>query len=141
MKQKKKSDIAALLDYAGNHRGLTFLGLGLSAVSMLLSMIPYLCIWMAARDLIAAAPNWMEAQSVARYGWLAFGTAFGGIVLYFGGLMCTHLAAFRTAANIRKRGVAGRGGGRHGDSAGPQSGGHRRHHHLVHCHVGIDVRL
>ena len=73
MKQKKKSDIAALLDYAGNHRGLTFLGLGLSAVSMLLSMIPYLCIWMAARDLIAAAPNWMEAQSVARYGWLAFG--------------------------------------------------------------------
>ena len=106
MKQKKRSNIAALLDYAGNHRGLTFLGLGLSAVSMLLSMIPYLCIWMAARDLIAAAPNWMEAQSVARYGWLAFGTAFGGIVLYFGGLMCTHLAAFRTAANIRKRGVA-----------------------------------
>ena len=106
MKQKKKSDIAALLDYAGNHRGLTFLGLGLSAVSMLLSMIPYLCIWMAARDLIAAAPNWMEAQSVARYGWLAFGTAFGGIVLYFGGLMCTHLAAFRTASNIRKRGMA-----------------------------------
>lgn len=106
MKQTKKSNIVALLDYAGNHRGLTFLGLGLSAVSMLLSMAPYLCIWMVARDLIAAAPNWMEAQSVARYGWLAFGAAFGGIVLYFGGLMCTHLAAFRTAANIRKRGVA-----------------------------------
>lgn len=33
MKQKKKSDIAALLDYAGNHKGLTFLGLGLSAAS------------------------------------------------------------------------------------------------------------
>ena len=106
MKQKKKSDIAALLDYAGNHKGLTFLGLGLSAVSMLLSMAPYLCIWLAARDLIAAAPDWMQAQNVARYGWLAFGAAFGGIVLYFGGLMCTHLAAFRTASNIRKRGVA-----------------------------------
>ena len=24
MKQKKKNDIAALLDYAGSHRGLTF---------------------------------------------------------------------------------------------------------------------
>ncbi len=106
MKQKKKSDIAALLDYAGSHRGLTFLGLGLSAVSMVCSMIPYLCIWLAARDLIEVAPNWTQAQSVARYGWLAFGAAFGGIVLYFGGLMCTHLAAFRTAANIRKRGVA-----------------------------------
>ena len=32
MKQKKKNDIAALLDYAGSHRGLTFLGLALSAV-------------------------------------------------------------------------------------------------------------
>ena len=106
MKQKKKSDIAALLDYAGSHRGLTFLGLGLSAVSMVCSRIPYLCIWLAARDLIEVAPNWTQAQSVARYGWLAFGAAFGGIVLYFGGLMCTHLAAFRTAANIRKRGVA-----------------------------------
>ena len=106
MKQKKKSDIAALLNYAGSHRGLTFLGLGLSALSMLLSMAPYLCIWLAARDLIAVAPDWTQAQTVARYGWVAFGTAFGGIVLYFGGLMCTHLAAFRTAANIRKRGVA-----------------------------------
>ena len=106
MKQKKKSDVAALLDYAGSHRGLTFLGLALSAVSMVLSMAPYICIWLAARDLIAVAPDWTAAQSVTRYGWLAFGTAFGGIVLYFGGLMCTHLAAFRTAANIRKRGVA-----------------------------------
>ena len=106
MKQKKKSDIAALLNYAGSHRGLTFLGLGLSAISMLLSMAPYLCIWLAARDLIAVAPDWTQARSLARYGWVAFGTAFGGIALYFGGLMCTHLAAFRTAANIRKRGVA-----------------------------------
>ena len=106
MKQKKKNDIAALLDYAGSHRGQTFLGLGLSAASMVCSMIPYLCIWLAARDLIEVAPNWTQAQSVARYGWLAFGAAFGGIVLYFGGLMCTHLAAFRTAANIRKQGVA-----------------------------------
>ena len=82
MKQKKKSDIAALLNYAGSHRGLTFLGLGLSALSMLLSMAPYLCIWLAARDLIAVAPDWTQAQTVARYGWVAFGTAFGGIVLW-----------------------------------------------------------
>ena len=106
MKQKKKSDVAVLLDYAGSHRGLTFLGLFLSAVSMLLSMAPYICIWLVARDLIEAAPNWREAQSITRYGWLAFASAVGGIVLYFIGLMCTHLAAFRTAANIRKRGVA-----------------------------------
>ena len=106
MKQKKKNDIAALLDYAGSHRGLTFLGLGLSAASMVCSMIPYLCIWLAARDLIAVAPDWTQAESVAQYGWLAFAFAVGGIVIYFLGLMCTHLAAFRTASNIRKQGVA-----------------------------------
>ena len=48
MKQKKKSDVAVLLDYAGSHRGLTYLGLFLSAVSMLLSMAPYICIWLVA---------------------------------------------------------------------------------------------
>ena len=106
MKQEKKSDVAVLLDYAGSYRGLTFLGLGLSAASMLCSMMPYICIWLAVRDLIAAAPDWTKAQSVSRYGWMAFAFAAGGIALYFAGLMCTHLAAFRTAANIRKRGVA-----------------------------------
>ena len=106
MKQKKKSDVAVLLDYAGSHKGLTFLGLALSAVSMLLSMAPYICIWLVARDLIAVAPDWTRAQDIAQYGWLAFAFAVAGIVLYFAGLMCTHLAAFRTAANIRKRGVA-----------------------------------
>ena len=106
MKQKKKNDIAALLDYAGSHRGLTFLGLGLSAASMVCSMIPYLCIWLAARDLIAVAPDWTQARSVTGYGWIAFAFAVGGILIYFLGLMCTHLAAFRTAANIRKQGVA-----------------------------------
>ena len=106
MKQKKKSDVAVLLDYAGSHRGLTFLGLFLSAVSMLLSMAPYICIWLVARDLIEAAPNWTEAENVTKYGWLAFAFALCGIVIYFAALMCTHLAAFRTAANIRKRGVA-----------------------------------
>lgn len=104
--QKKKNDVAVLLGYAGSHKALTFLGLALSAVSMLLSMAPYICIWLAARELIAAAPNWTQAQGVARYGWLAFAFAVGGIVIYFAGLMCTHLAAFRTAANIRKQGVA-----------------------------------
>lgn len=106
MTQKKKNDIAVLLDYAGNYKVLTFLGLALSAVSMLLSMAPYICIWLVARDLIAVAPYWMRAQDVTQYGWLAFAFAVVGIVLYFAGLMCTHLAAFRTATNIRMQGVA-----------------------------------
>ena len=106
MKQKKQNALTVLLGYAGSHRQLTFLGLGLSAVSMVCSMIPYLCIWLAARDLIAVAPDWTQARSVTDYGWIAFAFAVGGILIYFLGLMCTHLAAFRTAANIRKQGMA-----------------------------------
>ena len=106
MKQKKQNALSVLLGYAGSHRRLTLLGLGLSAVSMVCSMIPYLCIWLAARDLIAVAPDWTRARSVTGYGWTAFAFAVGGILIYFLGLMCTHLAAFRTAANIRKRGMA-----------------------------------
>ena len=106
MKQKKQNALSVLLEYAGSHRLLTLLGLGLSAVSMVCSMIPYLCIWLAARDLIAVAPDWTQAQSVTDYGWIAFAFAVVGILIYFLGLMCTHLAAFRTAANIRKQGMA-----------------------------------
>lgn len=106
MKQKKQNALSVLLGYAGSHRRLTLLGLGLSAVSMVCSMIPYLCIWLAARDLIAVAPDWTQARSVKGYGWIAFAFAVGGILIYFLGLMCTHLAAFRTAANIRKQGMA-----------------------------------
>lgn len=106
MKQKKQNALTVLLGYAGSHRRLTLLGLGLSAVSMVCSMIPYLCIWLAARDLIAVAPDWTRARSVTGYGWTAFAFAVGGILIYFLGLMCTHLAAFRTAANIRKQGMA-----------------------------------
>ena len=105
MKEKKQSDIAVLLRYAGNYRGLTFLGLALSAVAMILGMAPYICIWLVARDLIAVAPNWTLAAGVARYGWMAFGFAVAGILVYFAALMCTHLAAFRTASNIRKQGM------------------------------------
>ena len=106
MKEKKQSDVAVLLKYAGSYKRLTFLGLGLSAAAMILGMAPYICIWLAARDLISVAPHWTEASGIARYGWMAFGFAVAGIAVYFAALMCTHLAAFRTASNIRKQGMA-----------------------------------
>ena len=105
MKEKKQSDVAVLLGYAGSYKKLTYLGLGFSAIAMILGMLPYLCIWLVARDLIAVAPNWTQAAGVSRYGWMAFAFAVAGIAVYFAALMCTHLAAFRTASNIRKQGM------------------------------------
>ena len=103
MAQKKQSTVSALLEFAGERRGLLVAGCALSAVSMVVTMVPYVCIWLVVRDLIAVAPNWSQATGAVRYGWLAFAFSVLGIVVYFGALMCTHLAAFRTATNIRKR--------------------------------------
>ena len=105
MKEKKTGAITTLLEYAGNYRVLTIIGLALSAVSMLCSIVPYVCIWLVVRDLIAVIPDFSNVKNVETYGWIAFGFAVVGIILYFIGLLCTHLAAFRTAENIRKTGI------------------------------------
>lgn len=105
MEKKKQNAIIALLGYAGNYKVLTFIGLTLSAISMFCSIVPYVCIWLVAKDLITAVSDFSKVQNVETYGWIAFGFAVLGIVLYFIGLICTHLAAFRTAENIRKIGM------------------------------------
>lgn len=102
-KRRKRSDIARLLDFAGGRKWLTYCGLALSAVSQVLGFVPYVCIWLVARDLIEVAPNWQAAQGIAVYGWWAVGGAVASILVYFLALMCTHLAAFRTASNMRKQ--------------------------------------
>ena len=100
---RKRSDIAQLLDFTGGRKWLTYAGLALSAVSQFLGFVPYLCIWLVARDLIEAAPNWQAAVNISVYGWWAVGGAIASIATYFLALMCTHLAAFRTASNMRKQ--------------------------------------
>lgn len=100
---RSKGAIGRLLSFAGPRRVLTYIGCVLSAASMLISFGPYICIWLVARDLIAVAPDWSAATGIAIYGWWAFGLSVASILLYFAGLMCTHLAAFRCASNMRKR--------------------------------------
>ena len=100
---RKRGDIAQLLDFAGSRKPLTYVGLALSALSQLLGFVPYICIWLVARNLIEVAPNWQAAQGIAAYGWWAIGGAVASIAAYFLALMCTHLAAFRTASNMRKQ--------------------------------------
>ena len=106
MLEKQKSPISRLLDFAGAYRSLTFVGLFLSAVAQICGMVPYLCVYLVLKDLIFVAPRFSDAANIARYGWIAFAFATGGILVYFAALMCTHLAAFKTASNIRKQGMA-----------------------------------
>ena len=102
MNQKKPSSLARILGYAGGHRNLTILGCILSALSAVLGLAPYLCVWLVARSVLSAWPGLDGAGDLGRWGWMAVWTAAGSILLYFAALMSTHIAAFRTARNIRR---------------------------------------
>lgn len=104
MKEKKqRGPVARLLDFAGGCKKLTWTGCVLSGVSALCSVAMLVCVWFVLRDLIAVAPNWSEAAGVTTYGMAAMGFALGGLAVYFAALMCTHLAAFRTATSMRRQ--------------------------------------
>ena len=94
---KKKPILQPLLAYAGKRKVLTYLSMVISGVSQLLALVPFLYIWAILRDVIAG-----DYSRIAHYGWMAVAFAIATIVVYFGALMCSHLAAFRIAANMRK---------------------------------------
>ena len=103
---KKRSNLTRLLAYAGGHRTLTVLGCALSGIAAVLGLLPYVCVWLVARQVLAVFPAVTEAEGLARWGWMAVWFAVANILLYFAALMCTHIAAFRTARNMRYAGVA-----------------------------------
>ena len=104
--QKKQSSLSRILSYAGGHKKLTLLGCILSALSAVLGLIPYVCVWLAARNVLEAWPSPSGVSGLSRWGWTAVWTAIGSIALYFAALMSTHIAAFRTARNIRRTAMA-----------------------------------
>ena len=51
---RKDSEISRMFQYAGNRHWLTVAGMILAAISTVLSMIPFVCIWFVERDIINA---------------------------------------------------------------------------------------
>lgn len=103
---KKQSNLSKLIGYAGGHKKLTLLGCALSGVAAILGLVPYICVWLVARDALSSYPAVEHAGQMITWGWMAVWFAVANIVVYFAALMCTHIAAFRTARNIRHTGVA-----------------------------------
>ncbi|MGI5985026.1 MAG: ABC transporter ATP-binding protein [Clostridiales bacterium] len=105
MKEKKRSSISRLMGYAGGYKALTITGCTLSGISAVLSLLPYIFIWFVIRDVFAALPDLSGATGLTHYGWMAVAFAAASVLVYFAALMCTHLAAFRTARNMRQAAV------------------------------------
>ena len=54
MDKQKNGELSRMFSYAGNYHALTILGCVLSGISTILSMLPFVCIWLVIRDLIQA---------------------------------------------------------------------------------------
>ena len=88
--------------YAGHYKTLTYLSLALSALSSVLALIPFVCLWRIIREVLAVQPDFSRATGIVRNGWMAVLFAVLAWLVYVGALICSHGSAFRTAANMKK---------------------------------------
>lgn len=99
---KKQSNLSRLMQYAGGHKYLTYSSWVLSALSAFCALVPFIYIWRIIKEVLDVAPNFENANSLTHYGIMAVVFAILSVLIYIGGLMCSHLSAFRIAANMRR---------------------------------------
>lgn len=98
---QNKNKFIRLLNYSGNYKYLTIVGLFLSALSAICLLVPFVYIWDVVNALLAVAPDFTKAQNLDVYAINAFTFAVLGIILNFFGLMGTHLSAFKNEKNMK----------------------------------------
>lgn len=98
---QNKNKFIRLLNYSGNYKYLTIVGMFLSALSAICLLVPFVYIWDVVNALLAVAPDFTKAQNLDVYAINAFTFALLGIILNFFGLMGTHLSAFKNEKNMK----------------------------------------
>lgn len=73
----------------------------LSAVNGLLSLVPFIFLWLVVRTLLTANGNLADTP-VWDYAIAAFVVSVANVLLYFAALMLSHLSAFRIETNMRR---------------------------------------
>ena len=104
-KEKKKSIVIRLFEYAGNYKWFTIIGVILTAISSFTSILPIYYIWKVAKEVIESYPEFTNNSMIIGYAWLAVFYACLTMLLYLLGLLLCHLAAFRIAKNLRKKSI------------------------------------
>lgn len=99
---KKQSNLSKLMGYAGNFRFLTYASWILSGVSAAFALIPFYFLWRIIKEVLTVMPDFSKAAGLIHNGWMAVLFAALSLVIYICALMCSHLAAFRVQANLRK---------------------------------------
>ena len=97
-----KSDLSRLLGYAGKRKFFSYASWVLAALSALVSLAPFYFIFNIIKEVIETTPDFGNAKNLTFNGWMAVLFAVVGYLLYIAALMCSHMAAFRVATNMRK---------------------------------------
>lgn len=98
---QNKNKFIRLLNYSGNYKYLTIVGMFLSALSAICLLVPFVYIWDVVNAILAVAPDFTKSQNLDVYAINAFTFAVLGIILNFFGLMGTHLSAFKNEKNMK----------------------------------------
>ena len=89
------------MGYAGKHRYFTYASWLLAVISALIALLPFVYIWKIIKEVLDVAPNFSSATGLVHYGIMAMIFAIVSFLVYISALMCSHLAAFRVATNMR----------------------------------------
>ena len=98
---KKQSDLSRLMGYAGKHKYFTYASWVLAALSAFVALLPFIYIWKIVKEVLDVAPNFSEAVGLVKNGVMAMVFAVAVFLIYICALLCSHLAAFRVATNMR----------------------------------------
>ena len=103
MKEKKKTGLARLFEIAGERKGLMILAGALSAASAACMLVPYWSVYEILNELLHNGGDWnrVDGALLIRWGWIAFFGLIGGLLLLYGALMSSHVAAFRILYGLR----------------------------------------
>ncbi|NRW93058.1 ABC-type multidrug transport system fused ATPase/permease subunit [Clostridium beijerinckii] len=102
---KKKEGLSRMMEFAGMYKFLTLLAFILSAISAVLALGPFVCLWFVAREIITSLPKAPNVNELSFYGWRAVLLSVISMLIYFIALMCSHVSAFRIARNMRSKAI------------------------------------
>lgn len=88
--------------YMGGRKYLLPCSVALSAVNGLLSLVPFILLWLVVRTLLIAKGN-LSNTPLIDYALWAFVISVANVLLYFLALTLSHLAAFRIETNMRRK--------------------------------------
>ncbi|WP_238907161.1 ABC transporter ATP-binding protein [Clostridium sp. YIM B02506] len=91
------------MELATTKKPLMIISVILSALASIASFVPYIAIYYIIGEIMGSYGdfNSLDVEKTLNFGWIAFGGIILNILLYFGALVCSHLAAFGTLYELK----------------------------------------